>query len=279
MNVHNLSRFDVAVYRSSNQDLRDRSETECRVHFETRGKFERRLFGPVASTSERFSMRWLRGHGIEIGAGSTPLPLFGAADVRFADVDPSLKYGGSGVDEVFALDEPALFARMAAGTYDFAAASHVLEHVDSLLLGVRNLIDLVRPGGIVYVAVPSREFDHDATWLPMFEFEHHVAELADPLRYARLHDEIVVAAYRRHQSGRWATDAFHDEAFFTALEAGRLSPGSRFGHHKHSYDYEGWMRLFVRALDHLDGPARLVDSAFGCERMDCHFAFERVNRQ
>ena len=270
-----LARFDAEIYRRCNRDLQDRSDAECRAHFEVYGRFEPRMFGCVDTTRERFSMRWLRGRGIEIGAGNSPLPLFGETTVRHADADPSLKFGGERADDVFSLDDPALFERMAGGAYDFAVASHVLEHVDSLLHGLRNLIGLVRPGGFMYAAVPSSEFDHDGTWMPRFEFDHHVEELADPLRYARLHDELVVAVYRRVPPDQWPRDAFHDDAFHAAVAAGRLPANGRFPHHKHSYDFQEWTRILIQSLDYLGQPARLVDSAFGAERMDCHFVLQR----
>lgn len=275
---HNLDLFDAAVYRNCNQDLNTKTDDECRAHFDAHGKFERRAFARVASTHDRMSMRWLRGSGIEIGAGSEPIALFGHAERCFADVDRDLKFGGASIDYAFNLDDPVLFDHVPQAAFDFAVASHVLEHVDSFLLGLRNLIGLVKPGAIVYAAVPSCEFDFDGTWMPNFDFQHHVEELSEPLKYARVHDDLLVEVYRRGWvagAGR-ELDAFRDEQFYTALlDEGRLLPTQRFPHHKHSYSFAGWTQIIMQSLAFL-GKARLVDSSFGYERMDCNFVFERA---
>lgn len=275
--LHNLALFDTAVYRNSNQDLSKKSDAECRDHFETSGKYERRVFGLTTTTHDRLSMRWLRGEGIEIGAGSTPINLYGHAERCFADSDTDLKFGGSQIDYVFMLDDPNLFSRVPRDGFDFAVASHVLEHVDSFLIGLQNLIRLVKPGGIVYAAVPSSEYDYDGIWMPYFDFQHHIDEFLDPLKYVRVHDDLVIDVYRRNAAsgaGR-RSDVFHDDEFYAALKQGRLSPAHRFSHHKHSYDYHGWTEMFIKSLEYLGHDARLVDAAFGEERMDCNFVFER----
>jgi hypothetical protein len=266
----NTHLFAPIFYRSSNQDLRGLSDAACRTHFEQQGVRERRIFGPTFTSHDRLSMRWLRGSGIEIGPGETPTELYGESICSYADCDPALKAGGRGqfgglsCDEFFSLDDPTLFERMPRKRFDFAIASHVLEHVDSFLLGFRNLIDMVRDGGICYVALPSSAYDYDKNWMPTFEFSHHIQEFEDPMKFVELHDRLVIEEHQK--SGSW-------------VGVNQIPPEARFPHHKHSYDFHGWCDLILRSLDFLGGPARLMDACFGYERMDCNFVLERSSEK
>jgi SAM-dependent methyltransferase len=204
-------------------------------------------------------MRWLRGAGIEIGAGSYPTRLFGNATAVLADKDPSLKYGGDHVDAIFSLDDPALLDHVGRDRFDFAIASHVLEHLDSTMRGLENLVGLVRPGGVIYIAVPIKEYLYDKHWMPVFPFEHHVAEYAEPLKFADAHDALICGEHHKSRGGTLTIDA-----------------ADRFQHHKHNYDFHDWWVLLLRCIDHLHLQTRVVDASFGGGRQDVNFVFERA---
>jgi SAM-dependent methyltransferase len=266
--------FDPEIYRNCNQDLAGLSDEECKAHFLDFGRHERRIFSHVRTAHERLSMRWLRGQGIEIGAGDLPTPLFGEATVVHADTDASLLFGGLSIDLEFSLDDPDLTPTAA---FDFAIASHVLEHLDGLLIGLQNLIEMVRPKGIVYVSVPNREFDFDKYWLPEFPFEHHLEELSDKWAFKAHHDSLIVASFDtalHADSSRFPR--VHDDVLLEELRMGRLSEARRFAFHKHSYDFHGWASLFFRAASVIEPRFRVVDAAFGIERHDCNFVLERL---
>ena len=78
--------FSTLIYRQHSLDLRDMTDVELAAHF-SQNSHERRLYGPTESTAEFISMRWLRGNGIEIGAGNKPISLFGNARVQMNDFD------------------------------------------------------------------------------------------------------------------------------------------------------------------------------------------------
>jgi predicted SAM-dependent methyltransferase len=198
-------------------------------------------------------MKWLRGEGIEIGAGDKPTPLYGWASVVLADSDSDLRYGGAICDRYFSLDDRELLGRVGGDAYDFAVASHVLEHLDSFIWGLRNLIGLVRVGGIVYGAVPISKYDYDRNWMQYFPFSHHLEEFDEPLKHAHIHDEAV--------------------RLITGME---VRPADRYRNHKHTYEYHDWSTLFVQTLEFLGGSARIVDSSFGYERSDANFVLERI---
>ncbi|QDM17932.1 methyltransferase domain-containing protein [Tardiphaga sp. vice278] len=256
-NVH----FDLTTYRAQNPDLAGFSDGELAAHFKNCGFREKRCYAAVDDDHERFSMRWLRGKGIEIGAGSSPTRLFGDATTELADVDASLKFGGSRYDQLFSLDDPQLTERMGVNVFDFAIASHVLEHVDSFLRGLKNLIDLVRPDGIVYVSLPIKEYLYDKHWMPFYPFAHHVEEFAHPLKFADGHDRLIIGEHeQKYEAGGDFTIAQQD----------------RFLHHKHNYDLHDWTALLFQSLEFLGGPARVVDSGFGRQRQDCNFVLQKL---
>jgi SAM-dependent methyltransferase len=251
--------FDAQVYRSENPDLANLSEAELRSHFDTIGFAERRSFAALYDLHQKMSMRWLRGDGIEIGAGAYPTRLFGNARTVLADTDPKLKFGGTSVDVIFSLDQPNLEDLIGRDRFDFAIASHVLEHVDSLLRGLENLTRIVKPGGIIYVALPLKQYLHDKDWMPDFPFEHHVAEYSEPLSFAAHHDQLV-----------------SDEHFRRHGDRIQIHPANRFLYHKHNYDFQDWTKVLLRATEHLQLPIVLVDAAAGGARQDANFVFERT---
>lgn len=259
MSIELPADLDVGIYRAQNPDLTGLSDDDLIAHFRESGYREQRCYAAVDDDHDRYSMRWLRGRGIEVGAGASPTRLFGDATTTLADVDASLAYGGSRYDELFSLDDPELIARLGADTFDFAIASHVLEHVDSFLRGFKNLIDLVRPGGTVYIALPIKEYLHDRVWMPYFAFDHHIDEFSDRLKYADVHDRLIIGEHHTQHQGAPLAFAQHE----------------RFLHHKHNYDLHDWSSLLLRSLEFLETPAQLVDSGFGRQRQDCNFVMQK----
>lgn len=248
--------FDPAVYCKQNPYLSGLSDVELSAHFSGLGYLERRCYANFEDDHDRFSMRWLRGKGIEIGAGTSPTPLFGDATTTLADVDPSLAFGGSRYDHLCSLDDPQLIERLGLGTFDFAIASQVLEHVASILRGFKNLIDLVKPGRIVYLALSIKEYLQDYHWMPHLLFEHHVN---DPLKIAHHHDGLITG-YRGqpYHSGR-----------------PQIPQNERFLHHKHNCVRHNWTALLMRSPEFLGTSARLVDSCVGRQRQDCNFMLQK----
>lgn len=271
MKAELVKAFDVAVYRSANLDLRaaGHSDEALRSHFLEHGYKERRIFGPTGSAVEYLSMRWLRGQGVEIGAGNNPTRLFGDAAVVMADFDPDLSFGGSHFDLRVSIDDPDM-PRIIGRQFDFAVASHVLEHSDSILRSLSNLANVVRSGGIVYVILPDiRQLD-DANWMPNFDFAHHITEFTDPLDYAKLHDDLFFAQLGPDIGGGNAIADFMPE-YRAAVNSGNIPQHWRFMHHKHNYTYGDWLELMVDARRFLNGAFEIEDARYGLDRHDCHF--------
>ena len=157
---------DLGAYRKHNSDLSAKSDEELLKHFEVHGQFEKRVFAYCNSTVERFSMKWCRGAGLEIGAGRNPMPLFGDATCVQADVIGGEYFGNSGF-VIYSLNDE--LPRKFKSKFDFVTASHVLEHVDSLILSIKRMAQSVRRGGIIYAVVPDKSHTDDNHWLPDFD--------------------------------------------------------------------------------------------------------------
>lgn len=231
------------------------------------------------------SMRWLRGDGAEVGAGRHPVPLFGDAAVTQFDVDGGQAFGGRRQAAPFALGLAS--TAILPGPFDFTVASHVLEHTDSFLRALEMLFALTRKGGIVYVVLPDRDFLEDAEWMPDYDFAHHTAEYEDPLCARMEHDERVIAfEIAQEAAGAVRPDeAMRDQlgpqarrlpaAEFAHFLRASSHDGVRFMIHKHTYDFEGWLRLIIKATDFFPGQICIRDIRYGVRRRDCHFVLEK----
>jgi hypothetical protein len=109
----------------------------------------------------------LSGHGLEIGASWRPLlPKARGYDVRVADhLDQAgliAKYDGvrptDGIEPV----DYVLTGRSLTDTiderFDWIVGSHVLEHTVCLVTFLRDTESLLRPGGVLSLAVPDRRY-------------------------------------------------------------------------------------------------------------------------
>ena len=115
------------------------------------------------------SERFLQGEGIEIGALHHAL-WFDRRQVRVRYVDrlavPELRrqypelapYHFAPVDVI---DDGEQLTRFADDSVDFIIGNHMLEHCENPLGTMRAHLRRVRPGGILYYAVPDKRFSFD----------------------------------------------------------------------------------------------------------------------
>lgn len=155
-----------------------------------------RWFG---SHRERLAFQYIRGDGIEIGAQAAPLAVPPSASVRYVDnvtkpeavaaspeLDAERVVAADLVCDGFTLD------LIPDGTQDFVIANHVLEHAPDPLGVLLNWLRVLRPGGVLYAAVPlaDRCFDNGRkiTVLDHLIDDHRLA-VEDPDALARKNEE------------------------------------------------------------------------------------------
>jgi SAM-dependent methyltransferase len=128
-----------------------------------------RTVDPTTRNRQRIAGRYLRGEGIEIGALHNPLDVPRAARVRYVDhlpVDELRQHYPELADaplvDVDILDDGERLATIADASQDFVIANHFLEHCEDPLGALGNMIRVLRPGGVLYLAVPDKRFTFDA---------------------------------------------------------------------------------------------------------------------
>lgn len=137
----------------------------------------------------------LRGSGIEVGAGTSPMPLPLACEVRYVDVYDieGLKreaYDGQSANDFVVPEIQAQFEDLSVipdGSLDFVVSCHVIEHTRDPIGTIAGAWRKLRPGGSVVLVVPemTRTFDKHRALTPL---AHMVEDYrsADP---ARLRDQ------------------------------------------------------------------------------------------
>lgn len=266
--------FDVNAYRSKNQDLKSLSDEKLTEHFQLFGRKERRTFAYCRTTIDRLSMKYLRGHGLEIGAGNAPIPLFGETVCTYADLSDQTVFGSTGKEIIqYDFNHPTPLIKK----FDFVIASHVLEHVDSLARGLMAMAQPLKPGGMAYIILPNMENDADLFWIPEFGRIHHIIEFFSPRAFKARHEQdfcngmthVNLAQYWERMKREIPEDLKED------IIKRKLSPKYDYFYHRHSYNFGGWISLLLFLTRMIPYRMTLLDAAEGEERSDCHFIFKR----
>lgn len=116
--------------------------------------------------------------GLEIGALHCPLPLPPDAQARYVDCHAPEVLRTLRADAGDAIVTPHLLADgfslacIASVSQDFVVANHVLEHAIDALGTLQNWLRVLRPGGVLFVAVPIGEhcFDRGRNITPAEHF-------------------------------------------------------------------------------------------------------------
>lgn len=160
------------------------------------------------------------GCGIEIGAMHYPLPLPLGARVRYVDhhtVDELRRLHKDTNEAIVGIDILAdgfTLGSIANASQDFVVANHVLEHAIDALGTLENWLRVLRPGGLLFVAVPVGErcFDRGRDITPAEHFLEDCRLVAGGDRQAmrernRAHVEehlaIAAPAIAREQCQPW----------------------------------------------------------------------------
>lgn len=134
---------------------------------------------------EELSYKYLRGKGVEIGALAWPLQVSELAHVTYVDRLPRkqllIHYPDAPAARVAEPDiicEGATLDSINDSSLDFLVANHLLEHLPDPLKALDNWFRVLRPMGILYLAVPDmqRTFDVDR---PPTSLDHVIADSSD----------------------------------------------------------------------------------------------------
>jgi SAM-dependent methyltransferase len=133
---------------------------------------------PNAKIREYIARLYLSGEGIEIGALHSALATPGGATTRFVDrmTIPELQAQYPDLDASSLMppdivDDAERLAAIDDETQDFVIANHFLEHTEDPIGTIENLLRVLKPGGIAYLAVPDKRFTFDSE-RDVTEIEH-----------------------------------------------------------------------------------------------------------
>lgn len=118
---------------------------------------------------EDVARRYLRGSGLEIGALHLPLRVPPQVRVRYVDrlrADELRQrypeYADRWIVDPEVIDDAGELGSVDDGSQDFVIANHVLEHMENPIGALENWLRVVRPGGVLYLAVPDKRETFDA---------------------------------------------------------------------------------------------------------------------
>jgi SAM-dependent methyltransferase len=138
----------------------------------------------VRRTRTRLAARFLRGQGLEIGALHLPLVLPRGATARYVDrmpVDalrreyPELR--ARPLVDVDVIDDGERLPTVADESVDFVVANHFIEHTEDPVATLGAHARVLRPGGVLFMAVPDKRFTFDVR-RPVTPLEHLVHDAA-----------------------------------------------------------------------------------------------------
>lgn len=128
------------------------------------------------------AQRFLKGSGIEIGAGKVPLSLSrDNVSVRYVDylseedfrrVYPSYVDSIVGADVV---DDGAVLCKFKDHSLDFIAACHMLEHTEDPIGVLRTWHRKLKLNGVAYIAIPDKRFCFDRE-RPITDIDHFIRD-------------------------------------------------------------------------------------------------------
>jgi SAM-dependent methyltransferase len=132
------------------------------------------------STGPRIALakRFIRGCGIEIGALHNPLWVPPGSRVTYVDrMDENdlrrhyPELNDWPLEKVNIVDDGEKLTAFEANSQDFIIANHFLEHTQDPIGTVRRHLEVLRPSGVLYMAVPDRRYTFDKA-RPESDFAH-----------------------------------------------------------------------------------------------------------
>jgi predicted SAM-dependent methyltransferase len=138
---------------------------------------------PVFLDARRqFAERFLAGEGLEIGALHLPLQTPARAHVRYVDrmsvEDLRAEYAELAewdLTPVDVIDNGELLSTIPEASQDFIVANHFLEHCEDPIRTIETHLGKLRPGGILFYAVPDKRYTFDSR-RPLTPLDHMVTD-------------------------------------------------------------------------------------------------------
>lgn len=159
------------------------------------------------------SQQFLKGEGIEIGALHQPLWIPPSATVQYVDrmqIDdlrrqyPEL--ASVNLTPVDRIDDGEKLATFSANSLDFIVANHMLEHCENPIGTIRSHLSKLKPGGVLYYAIPDKRFTFDLK-RPLTSWDHFLRDENEGSTWSRHgHFDEYVSLVENIPEGQPRTD-------------------------------------------------------------------------
>jgi SAM-dependent methyltransferase len=204
----------------------------------------------------RLAARVITGTGIEIGALHNPFPVPAAARVSYVDRlgtselrDEYPELADHPLVKVDVVDDGETLRKVEDASLDFVIASHFLEHCEDPIRALKAHLRVLRPGGVLLLALPDRRRGVDRAREPT-SLEHLLADhQLQPLRSRSEHYRDWV---RQVDLPLGKVEAGQVEEHAAELER------RRYRIHFHCWTGEEFGRQLREILRRLDLPGKVV---------------------
>ncbi len=122
----------------------------------------------VSPTRYYLADKFIKGEGIEIGPSNRPVPLPKSARVKYVDrmtekelklIYPDLRF--EKMPHISIIDDAEELQTITNSSQDFVIGNHLIEHFQDPIKAIKNFFRILRSGGIIYLAIPNKEFTFD----------------------------------------------------------------------------------------------------------------------
>jgi GT2 family glycosyltransferase/SAM-dependent methyltransferase len=132
-----------------------------------------------ADTRAQLAAEFLRGRGLEIGAMNWPLTVPPGVHVTYVDhmppEDQHAAHPKLEIARVDVIDDGERLETFAPESVDFIIANHFMEHTQDPIRTIETHLSKLRPGGILFYAVPDKRYTFDFR-RPRTSLEHLIAD-------------------------------------------------------------------------------------------------------
>jgi SAM-dependent methyltransferase len=202
-----------------------------------------------------FAARYLFGEGLEIGALHQPLAVPAHAKVRYVDRMKTDELRGEypelaewDLTDVAVVDDGETLATVADASQDFIVANHFLEHTENPIGTIETHLSKLKPGGILFYAVPDKRYTFDFR-RPVTPIEEMVADYDEGPERSRAehYDEWCRLVINEESTGTSAQAASEEwvESRARELEAAKYSI------HMHVWTQAEFLQLILACRDRL----------------------------
>lgn len=232
--------------------------------------------GGVGYSHRNIAYKSLSGRGLEIGALHCPANVPSNCKVEYCDAHtkaesialfPEIDSRSLvEVDYLVNLDEEKLSDKV-THPYDFVILNHVIEHVANPIEVVEQLFAIVRPGGIVIISAPDKEFTFDKN-RGLTSFRHLLGEYKQGTTYV---DDDHYLDFIRHT----APDIYNSGK--PELIADALSSVRSRREHAHVWDSESFVDFLKQTIDYLKLDVEVQYIAEGkTTNLECFAVFKKL---